>query len=477
MAAAVAVLLLMPAPGRFSPVNARGVRDGSQNRPLDDELGRRDEASDGSSPPACHCGPTGPGGFAVSDAWSARGSYDGARNVRDAYPANVPQSIGAPGSPNAAIFQGPARNDFGSINFALSVVPDGATNRDPCPVASLTDARTGAGSITISCAGGYTARLTARDLAGADVVVDEWSFQVRPEDTDEPSNGPNGMACERREYAVDATPMDGSFSCGCPGGVAGANCQYSDAKTCSGAGVAQADGACACDDGAAGADCQRSSEAKRQRSRNSTIARQRRATTIPDLKAYRAQCVRFSRDYCGAGHLNAPGYDCDCREGEKNSLHAGRDEIWCGTEDPPTSGQKNTGPDTDDKKQSGVSIAVIVIVSAVVVIGVIAFLSNSRARRDRNGDLGRNAGTPATVNPVSVGAGRSLSEPASAPARRPDRSVSAPAQSRAVHDTEDAWQDADGLPLRGQTRIGRGNHDSAPPPQRPQRVLRNFTDV
>jgi len=52
MAAAVAVLLLMPAPGRFSPVNARGVSDGSQNRPLDDELGRRDEASDGSSPPA-----------------------------------------------------------------------------------------------------------------------------------------------------------------------------------------------------------------------------------------------------------------------------------------------------------------------------------------------------------------------------------------------------------------------------------------
>ena len=32
MAAAVAVFLLMPAPGRASPVDARGLRDGSQNR-------------------------------------------------------------------------------------------------------------------------------------------------------------------------------------------------------------------------------------------------------------------------------------------------------------------------------------------------------------------------------------------------------------------------------------------------------------
>ena len=32
MAAAVAVFLIMPAPGRASPVNARGLRDGSQNR-------------------------------------------------------------------------------------------------------------------------------------------------------------------------------------------------------------------------------------------------------------------------------------------------------------------------------------------------------------------------------------------------------------------------------------------------------------
>ena len=32
MAAAVAVFLLMPAPGRANPVNARGLCDGSQNK-------------------------------------------------------------------------------------------------------------------------------------------------------------------------------------------------------------------------------------------------------------------------------------------------------------------------------------------------------------------------------------------------------------------------------------------------------------
>jgi len=279
-----------------------------------------------------HCAPTQPGGFAVSDAWSVRGSYDGTRNVRDAYPANEPQSIGPPGSPNAAVFQGPARNDFGSIAFALSVVPDRDTHRGPCPVESavLTETRTGAGSITISCAGGYTARLVARDLAGADVVVDEWSFQVRPKDTDEPSNGPNGMACERREYAVDDTPMDGRFSCGCPGGVAGANCQHSDAKTCSGAGVAQDNGACECDAGHAGADCQRSEAAKPQGSRNSTVARERRATgAIADLAEYQDKCVEFSRDYCNHyGHLDTTGSDCQCDTTAER--HIVDNAVWCG---------------------------------------------------------------------------------------------------------------------------------------------------
>jgi hypothetical protein len=53
---------------------------------------------------------------------------------------------------------------------------------------------------------------------------------------------------------------EGAGVCICPKQTAGANCQYTDAATCSGHGAAQSDGSCKCEDGHPGANCENSRE-------------------------------------------------------------------------------------------------------------------------------------------------------------------------------------------------------------------------
>ena len=43
---------------------------------------------------------------------------------------------------------------------------------------------TGAGSFNVTCIGNFTGTLKARDSSGAEIVVNDWNFQVLPIDTE-----------------------------------------------------------------------------------------------------------------------------------------------------------------------------------------------------------------------------------------------------------------------------------------------------
>jgi hypothetical protein len=54
----------------------------------------------------------------------------------------------------------------------------------------FTNVDTGAGAFNLSCTGNFTAVLKARDIAGVEAVVNQWSFEVLHVDTDVPSYVP-----------------------------------------------------------------------------------------------------------------------------------------------------------------------------------------------------------------------------------------------------------------------------------------------
>ena len=159
--------------------------------------------------------------FAINDAWPVPTVFSDGRNVLDKYHVNESYFIKSPGSfwnlTPEEMFVNPAQGSFGGITFGVSAIP--VNGADRCLTRTvlmddvLTQFETGAASIIIPCLGNYTARLTARDLAGTDAVLDTWSFPVLPRDTDVPEYGPNGMPCERSDDAEDEIPMDGSFTC------------------------------------------------------------------------------------------------------------------------------------------------------------------------------------------------------------------------------------------------------------------------
>ena len=92
-------------------------------------------------------------------------------------------------------------------------------------VSALTDVGTGEGAINIKCTGSYSAKLVARDGAGAEVAARSWKFTVRRRDTDVAEHGPNGRSCANG-VAEDGEETDGAFTCDCGGTrFTGDNCE------------------------------------------------------------------------------------------------------------------------------------------------------------------------------------------------------------------------------------------------------------
>lgn len=134
----------------------------------------------------------------------------------------------------AELLRHPAGGAFDHVVYLLSVVTD-VHNQD-CPdadaavnetqtISDLTDVATGAGAINIQCEGNYTAKLVARDGAGANVEIRSWRFEVLPRDTTVGAYGPHGKECIHGE-AVDGIEMDAAFTCNCnETRYTGSNCQ------------------------------------------------------------------------------------------------------------------------------------------------------------------------------------------------------------------------------------------------------------
>jgi serine/threonine protein kinase len=166
----------------------------------------------------------------------------------------------------AELLQHPASGTFDQVVYLLSAEPDGhtpnctgagVTMNETQTISALTDVSTGAGAINIQCVGNYTAKLVARDGAGANVEVRSWRFEVLPRDTAVGAYGPNSMECTHGEAIDGKEEMDGAFTCNCDDTqYTGLNCQYSDITTCNSVGTVDMNGQCSCSAGFSGTNCQ-----------------------------------------------------------------------------------------------------------------------------------------------------------------------------------------------------------------------------
>ena len=84
--------------------------------------------------------------------------------------------------------------------------------------------QTGECSVKVAKAGSYVAKLEAQD-SKASVLVREWSFLAKFEDTRDAANGPEGAGCANGS-PVDTVKFDKAFTCDCGATkFTGANCQ------------------------------------------------------------------------------------------------------------------------------------------------------------------------------------------------------------------------------------------------------------
>eukprot|EP00035_Acanthoeca_spectabilis_P015655 m.314236 g.314236 ORF g.314236 m.314236 type:complete len:1719 (-) comp16409_c0_seq16:107-5263(-) len=158
--------------------------------------------------------------FSTASVWNNSPVYDSNRGILTRYHTNELHSLSAPSVDRADLFTSPANNNFEGIVFLFLVNGTDCDNAS----AAFVNVVTGAAVFTVTCEGNYTAILKARDDAGFETVVNEWTFEARILDTTDPAFGPNGRGCAHGT-AVDDIPMDRSFACDCSGtAFVGQNC-------------------------------------------------------------------------------------------------------------------------------------------------------------------------------------------------------------------------------------------------------------
>ena len=155
--------------------------------------------------------------------------------LADKYQIGKTHLLKKPRVEKGELLEHPAGGDFTNVVYLLSAkAEDGnadcavtGTGEDQV-ISALTDVATGEGAITIKCTGTYNAKLAVRDIAGQEVVLRDWSFQVLRKDTEVPAYGPSGRGCENG-VAVDGTEMDEAFTCDCSATkYVGDNCDVAD---------------------------------------------------------------------------------------------------------------------------------------------------------------------------------------------------------------------------------------------------------
>eukprot|EP00035_Acanthoeca_spectabilis_P015659 m.314124 g.314124 ORF g.314124 m.314124 type:complete len:1717 (-) comp16409_c0_seq9:26-5176(-) len=167
--------------------------------------------------------------FGTIPTWTGTAQYNLNRGIAAQYHAQQLHTIAAPRFTREELFISPSNGDFDAIVFLLLV--NGSACEDP-PEAFV-NVVTGAAVFNVTCEGNYTATLKARDDAGFEVVVNEWTFEARVLDTSNAAFGPNGRGCSRG-LAVDGKPMDQKFTCDCTDtAFEGDNCEMRSTESSS----------------------------------------------------------------------------------------------------------------------------------------------------------------------------------------------------------------------------------------------------
>lgn len=100
-----------------------------------------------------------------------------------------------------------------SILFRLQVYKSG-TDQNEHPASVFSDATSGQSDVNFTINGQWDLVLTARDLSGRNVLLANKTIVTLPDDTKNPTNGPNHKDCVHGKR-TDKVPLSGHFTCDC----------------------------------------------------------------------------------------------------------------------------------------------------------------------------------------------------------------------------------------------------------------------